>query len=124
MAREGHAHAGEWRRFFQPLETVIVQNLSEWLPKLSHPIRTGEHSQSAFAMALAIDYAREVGNARFLQLVLDRAWHFHGGDVGCALHLEPGGHDFLSPCLASADLMRRVLDPSAAALLKVFALKP
>jgi hypothetical protein len=29
----------------------------------------------------------------------------------CPLGYEPSGHDFLSPCLAEADLMRRVLPP-------------
>ena len=60
----------------------------------------------------------------FLSLLLDRAWHFHGGDIGCALHLEPGGHDFLSPCLASADLMRRVLNPRNTILLQTAGKKP
>ena len=31
-------------------------------------------------------------------------------DRGCPLAYEPSGHDFLSPCLAEADLMRRVLE--------------
>jgi hypothetical protein len=31
----------------------------------------------------------------------------------CPLAYEPSGQDFLSPCLAEADLMRRLLDPPA-----------
>jgi len=32
-------------------------------------------------------------------------------DRNCPLDYEPSGQDFLSPCLAEADLMRRVLAP-------------
>jgi hypothetical protein len=32
-------------------------------------------------------------------------------DRGCPLDYEPSGQDFLSPCLAEADLMRRILPP-------------
>ena len=34
-------------------------------------------------------------------------------DTACPLNYEPSGQDFLSPCLAEADLMRRVLPPDA-----------
>jgi hypothetical protein len=34
---------------------------------------------------------------------------FYLGDRGCPLSYEPSGQDFLSPCLAEADLVRRVL---------------
>src|SRR5688572_28265245 len=41
-----------------PLESIAVERFSSWLPKLSHPIRSGEHSQTAFATGLALDWAR------------------------------------------------------------------
>jgi Protein of unknown function (DUF2891) len=92
-----------------PLESAAVKRLADWLPKLSHPIRTGEHFQTAFSMGLLVDYARDVKNAEFLALLVDRARAFHLRDVGCPLSYEPSGQDFLSPCIAEADLMRRVL---------------
>jgi len=91
-----------------PLEAMAVSRLSDWFPKLSHPIRTGEHFQTAFSMGLLVDYAQGVKNAEFLALLVDRARAFHHSDVGCPLNYEPSGQDFLSPCLAEADLMRRV----------------
>ena len=36
------------------------------------------------------------------------ALRYYGFDVDCPASWEPGGADFLSPCLAEADLMRRV----------------
>jgi len=36
---------------------------------------------------------------------------FYGGDINCPTSYEPSGQDFLSPCLAEADLMRRIMPP-------------
>jgi hypothetical protein len=92
-----------------PLERAVVERLTGWLPKLSHPVRSGEHSQTAFALGLALDYARSSGDRAFEQLLVERATKFYGKDEGCPAGYEPSGEDFLSPCLAEADLMRRVL---------------
>jgi hypothetical protein len=46
-------------------------------------------------------------------LLTDAAARFYRGDKNCPLAYEPGGQDFLSPCLAEADFMRRVLAPEA-----------
>lgn len=93
----------------RPLEAAAVDRLSGWLPKLSHPVRSGEHSQTAFALGLALDYARAAANSPFEQLLLERAKRYYLNDAACPAHYEPSGEDFLSPCLAEADLMRRVL---------------
>ena len=37
---------------------------------------------------------------------------FYLGDRGCPLSYEPSGQDFLSPCLAEAELVRRYLRPT------------
>lgn len=92
-----------------PLEEAAVARFSSWLPKLSHPVRSGEHSQTAFALGLALDYARSAANSPFEQLLLERAKRYYLHDAACPAHYEPSGEDFLSPCLAEADLMRRVL---------------
>ena len=42
----------------QPMEQAAVERLSSWLPKLSNPVRIGEHDQSAFGLGLMLDYAR------------------------------------------------------------------
>src|SRR5687767_4080093 len=47
----------------EPLEAAVVARLKAWLPKLAYPIRAGEHSQSAFAFGLILDYARETDPA-------------------------------------------------------------
>ncbi|MBV9009087.1 MAG: DUF2891 domain-containing protein [Verrucomicrobia bacterium] len=95
----------------RPLEDAAVQRLSTWLPKLSHPVRIGEHDQTAFSMGLMLDYARAVGNTEFEKLLVRKAKEFFLADRNAPLAYEPSGEDFLSPSLGEADLMRRVLSP-------------
>ena len=96
----------------RPLEEAALERLSNWLPKLANPVRIGEHDQTAFALGLMLDYARTAGNDKFAALASSRARQYYMNDKNCPLAYEPSGEDFLSPCLAEADAMRRVL-PSA-----------
>src|ERR1035441_5986083 len=93
----------------RPVEQAALERLADWLPKLSYPVRIGEHSQTAFALGLMLDYARSTGDAKFADLVESRAHQFYFADKDCPLAYEPSGEDFLSSCLGEADLMRRVL---------------
>lgn len=93
----------------QPLEQAAVAKLKPWLSKLPYPIRVGEHSQTAFALGLMMDYAHTAGDAEFAALLRAKALQFYGQDRACPMSYEPSGEDFLSPCLAEADVMRRVL---------------
>ena len=95
----------------RPLEQAAAGRLKSWLPKLSYPVRSGEHSQTAFAMGLMIDYARAFGDRAFVDLLVRKARDYFQKDENCPLAYEPSGEDFLSPCLAEADVMRRVLAP-------------
>jgi Protein of unknown function (DUF2891) len=101
--------ARQWHAALQPLEQAITARVSTWLPKLEHPIRTGEHNNTAFAMGLMFDYARITGNRQFGALIESRARDYYLKDRNCPLNYEPSGEDFLSPCLAEADLVRRIL---------------
>jgi len=103
--------AQRWLTILEPLETALVGNMQTWLTKLAYPIRTGEHSQTAFAFGLFLDWARISERTEFATLVTDKSREFYQGDRQCPLAYEPGGQDFLSPCLAEADLMRRIMNP-------------
>jgi len=94
----------------RPLELAANERLTTWLPKLSHPVRSGEHSQSAFALGLIIDSASDPA---LKQIARDATKRFFANDKACPLTYEPSGEDFLSPCIAEADAMRRVLAPKA-----------
>jgi hypothetical protein len=106
------AQAREMSANLRPLEEAAVERLKTWLPKLSHPVRVGEHDQTAFGLGLMLDYSRSIGNEAFAKLVTDSARKFFLDDKNCPLAYEPSGEDFLSPSLGEADVMRRVLPQS------------
>ncbi|MGH8413314.1 MAG: DUF2891 domain-containing protein [Gammaproteobacteria bacterium] len=103
------AETGKWQAALAPLEMLTVSRFSEWLPKLSHPIRSGEHANLAFALGLVYDYAHSTRHAALETLVKTRCHKFYLADNHAPLAYEPSGHDFLSPVFAEADLMRRIL---------------
>lgn len=105
--------AAQWSATLQGLETEAASRLKAWLPKLRYPIRVGEHDQTAFSFGLMWDWAGVAGDAQMRELLRDAARRFYLNDRGCPLSYEPSGEDFLSPCLAEADFMRRVLDAGA-----------
>jgi len=101
--------ARTWVAALSPLEAEAAARIASWLPKLHYPIRIGEHSQTAFAFGLIHDWARIAGNSSMLALLESRGRDYYLGDRDCPLAYEPSGEDFLSPCLAEADFMRRIL---------------
>jgi hypothetical protein len=113
--------AREMAANLRPLEQAALERMNDWLPKLSHPVRIGEHSQTAFALGLMLDYARSTRDTKFAGLLESKARQFYLADKDCPLAYEPSGEDFLSPCLGEADLMRRVLpNPEFARWLRSF----
>jgi len=104
--------AARWAEVLRPLEAEAADRIRAWLPKLRYPIRVGEHSQTAFAFGLIRDWAVVAGDPGMLALLDERSRSYYLADEDCPLGYEPSGEDFLSPCLAEADLMRRVLAPA------------
>jgi hypothetical protein len=109
LSESNDGAAREFSAAMQPLVDTAVRRLETWLPKLSHPVRSGEHSQSAFSLALMLDYARATSHVEFHSLLESTIRRFYLHDRDCPLAYEPSGEDFLSPCLAEADLLRRIL---------------
>lgn len=98
-----------WSQATTTLEATAADRFRDWLPKLAYPIRTGEHSQTAFAFGLVLDWTKAAGDEEMSELLISRSRDLYLKDRACNLAFEPSGQDFLSPCLAEADLMRRVL---------------
>jgi len=101
--------ARRWSRAIRPLETFIAESFCDYLPRLQYPVRTGLHSNTAFALTLALDYAREAGHPRLEAVIVKRSRDFYRADAGAPIAWEPSGEDFLSPSLSEADLMSRIL---------------
>jgi hypothetical protein len=105
--------ARRWSGVLGPLETEVVARLESWMKKLQYPIRVGEHDQTAFAFGLIWDWAGVAGDQEMRRLLGEASRRFYRRDRNCPLAYEPSGEDFLSPCLAEADFMRRTLAPAA-----------
>jgi hypothetical protein len=103
--------AREMSANLRPLEDAAVERLTTWLPKLSHPVRIGENDKTDFALGLIVYSARKKKHDSLARLAASSAKKFFFSDKDCPLAYEPSGEDFLSPCLAEADVMRRVLPP-------------
>lgn len=104
--------AKELEKNLQPLTDLIVEKYLEFLPKLVYPIRVGEHTNTAFGLTFAWDYAHTTGRKALKNLINQRARDFYLQDADCPITWEPSGFDFLSPCLQEAAIMKRVLAPT------------
>jgi hypothetical protein len=105
--------AQRWSQALRPLEKASAARIRVWAPKLTNPIRTGEHNQTAFGFGLILDWARGADDLATAELIESRVRELYLKDRDCPLSYEPSGEDFLSPCLAEADLARRVLSSQA-----------
>jgi hypothetical protein len=120
--------AETWFDSLKPLAAAVVEKYLDFFPRQQYPIRTGTHFNTAFGLAFAHEYATtlttdansgaktlDAEHARTLAelraLVEERARAYFASDTDCPASWEPGGDEFLSPCLVVADLMRRVLTP-------------
>lgn len=91
-----------------PLVELLSSKFIEFLDKLNYPIRVGEHSNIAFGMSFSYDYAKKY-DEKLAAKISEKAKQYFINDCGCPLTWEPGGTDFLSPCLQEASLMQKVL---------------
>lgn len=94
----------------QPLANLFVERYKAFLPKLIYPIRVGEHTNTAFGLTFAYDYAVTTGENELRDLIKNSAIAFYMNDTNCPINWEPSGFDFLSPCFEEINIMRRVLN--------------
>ena len=102
-----------WSIALQPLADTFAARLKAFLARARYPVRHGVHSNSAFALALAIDYARHAGDPALETACVAKALAFFADDRDLPAQWEPSGADFLSPSLMEASLVRRVVDSDA-----------
>lgn len=101
--------AQAWAANLHPLEVRLVTLTKEYLPRLTHPIRTGVHPDTGFALALMLDYARAVDDGELEEAIVEYSRAKYLGDRDYPARYEPSGEDFFSSALNEADLMWRVL---------------
>jgi hypothetical protein len=93
----------------QPLSDLLVERYIEFMPKLLYPLRVGTHSNTAFGLTMAFDYAVQTSNKAFKDSITKNAKRYFLKDNNCPFAWEPSGTDFLSPCLEEINLMLRIL---------------
>ena len=101
--------ARTWAKALAPLASLLVTRYAEFFPKQTYPIRSGVHSNTAFGLTFAHDYAAGVRNGAFRNALEAIARRYYLADADAPARWEPDGADFLSPSLCEADLMRRAV---------------
>ena len=113
LARLDAAPAARWREALQPLAELLAARAVVYFRRLPAPIRSGLHANSAFSLALMLDALGTLGREDAAAALAAEARRLFLTDSACPTRYEPSGSDFLSPCLAQAELMRRVLPPGS-----------
>jgi Protein of unknown function (DUF2891) len=93
------------RSALAPMAATIAARFTNYLARMTYPIRAGVHSNTAFAAVLALDWD---GDAALSAAIHAKAQGWFGEDRD-AQAWEPDSDAFLSPTLIEALLMRRVL---------------
>lgn len=105
-----------WKQNLEPLTQRFVERYLKFLPKHEYPIRYGTHSNTAFGLSFAYDFAKKTEQNDLSKLIRERALYYYAKDQNAPVAYEPSGYDFLSPSLIESNLMRRILEPQEFAL--------
>lgn len=109
LETSNESFAKELAQNLKPLSDLIIERYIEFLPKLLYPIRVGTHSNTAFGLTMAWDYAVYSKDENFQNSIKSNAKRLFNSDKNCPMSWEPSGTDFLSPCLEEMAIMERIL---------------
>jgi hypothetical protein len=104
----------KWAAAMAPLADAVTGRFLDWLPKATYPVRHGVHENSAFGLSLALPFAElraRTGDPALWTAITGQAQAWFCGDMLYPAAWEPSGQDFLSPALAEAELMAKILPP-------------
>jgi hypothetical protein len=104
-----NSYAKELADNLRPFTNLIIKRYIEFLPKLLYPIRVGTHSNTAFGLTNAWDYAVFSKNIPLQNSIKENAKRMFLKDENCPFNWEPSGTDFLSPCMEEVAIMQRIL---------------
>ena len=97
-----------WAATLAPLAKEFVRRFEAYLPLATYPMRAGVHSNTAFALLLAREYAVAARNSAFAGLCATAALKWYRADRGCPAW-EPSQDEFLSPALMEAALLADIM---------------
>jgi hypothetical protein len=96
-----------------PLARFIADSLIAYLVDLDRPVKVAGQTNTAFALGLLLDYSDIVRDTTIARAVGETAKRLFLADTNCATDTEAASPEMVSPCLAEAAIMSRVLDPAA-----------
>lgn len=102
--------AARWAAACAPLADHLALRLIDHIDVADFPVRTGTHFNSAFALVMALFYARHGQHPALRKSIVRRAHRWFAHDVRYPARYEPGGDEFLSGGLMEAVLMQQVMD--------------
>ena len=105
-------HPKQWQAV-EPLAKLSAKRVLDWHQKLTYPLQTGEHSQSAFALCLIKDFAYVVADNQLIKDLDKEIARLYAVKTRSIIHAEPSGHDFLSPSLARTVIVGEYLPQPA-----------
>ncbi len=103
-----HAPAKHWAGCIAPIVAQVLKQWCAFLPLSHYPQRAGTHANSAFAMTLALRYAKKQRNVVLQRALVAAARRWFDDDKNYPAQYEPSGSDFLSAGLCEAMLMSEV----------------
>lgn len=103
LHHEAAQHDASWGAAMEPLALRFAGQFAEYLPKLTYPITTGTHFNTAFALVFAHEWSatRDPELHALIENYAERCFALLTDYSG----LEPNGDEFLSPALTIALLM-------------------
>jgi hypothetical protein len=113
LEKSDQEFAHELAENLRPLSNLIIERYIEFLPRLIYPQRVGTHSNTAFGLSLAYEYAQFSRNDSLMKCIQIHSKRFFANDIDCPFSWEPSGTDFLSPCMEELNLMQQILPKKA-----------
>lgn len=95
------------------LARTIADRTVAWLHAMPGPVRHGVHSNTAYALGLMLDASNKLRFDDLATVIAARAQAWFVDDRDYPAAWERSANDFLSPGLAEADLVRRILERDA-----------
>ncbi|WP_336965602.1 DUF2891 family protein [Sphingobium aquiterrae] len=105
LGRDKSARAQRWAKLLAPMTVDLTERTIDFLPKLRFPGRGGGTPLGLLQM---VDYARQPGQGKLLDLITSNARNWYGEDV-VEDRPQLGGEDSIPAEFATAELMRRLL---------------
>jgi hypothetical protein len=102
-----------WADNVAPLAKYFADSLIAYLVDLDRPNRAASQQNTALSLGLLLDYVDATHDTTMGRATSETAKRLFLTDTNCATDTEAAAPEMVSPCLAEAAVMSRVLEPPA-----------